>query len=101
MKITIDIPELKTERLILRGPRPDDWEDDAAFRTSERARYIGGPYDRMIAWRNFAARWGHWAIRGYGMFTVTMRGSDAPLGVVGPLFAEGWLEPELGWVLYE
>lgn len=101
MKIVIDIPELETERLILRGPKPDDWEADAAFRTSDRARFVGGPYTRMMAWRGFASRWGHWAMRGYGMFTVTMRGSDAPLGVIGPLFAEGWAEPEIGWILYQ
>ncbi|MHC0054264.1 GNAT family N-acetyltransferase [Actibacterium sp. D379-3] len=101
MKIEINIPTLETERLILRGPKAEDWEADAAFRTSDRAQFVGGPYTRMTAWRGFAARWGHWAMRGYGMFTVTLRGSDAALGVVGPLFAEGWAEPELGWILYE
>ena len=101
MKIEITIPELETERLILRGPKPSDWDADADFRTSERAQYVGGPYSRMTAWRGFAARWGHWAIRGYGMFTVTARGSDEALGVVGPLFPDSWHEPELGWVLYK
>ncbi len=101
MKIEINIPEQETERLILRGPKPSDWLADAAFRTSDRAQFVGGPTDRRTAWRGFAARWGHWAIHGYGMFVVTLRGSDDPLGIVGPLFPEGWAEPELGWVLYE
>ncbi|WP_095588441.1 GNAT family N-acetyltransferase [Actibacterium ureilyticum] len=101
MQITLTIPELETERLILRGPKAADWEADAEFRTSDRAQFVGGPFTRMVAWRNFASRWGHWAIHGYGMFTVTERGSDAALGVVGPLYPDGWTEPELGWVLYE
>lgn len=101
MQIDMTIPTLQTERLILRGPKAEDWEADAAFRTSERSVFVGGPYTRMAGWRGFAARWGHWAMRGYGMFTVTMRGSDQALGVVGPLLAEGWAEPEIGWVLYE
>lgn len=100
MRIEIDIPEIETERLILRGPKPGDWEADAEFRTSERSCFVGGPSTRMAAWRGFAARWGHWAIRGFGMFTVTRKGSDAALGVVGPLFPEGWAEPELGWIVY-
>jgi RimJ/RimL family protein N-acetyltransferase len=101
VKIEIRIPKLRTERLVLRGPKPEDWEVELAFRVSDRARFVGGPYSPTAAWRAFTARWGHWAVRGYGMFTVTRRGSDAALGLVGPIFPEGWAEPELGWVLFE
>ncbi len=100
MKIEINIPELETERLILRGPKPGDWQAEADFRASDRAKFVGGTETRLRVWRRFASRWGHWATHGYGMFTVTMRGSDEPLGVVGPLFPDGWSEPELGWILY-
>ncbi|ARC87798.1 GNAT family N-acetyltransferase [Rhodovulum sp. MB263] len=100
MKIEIVCPEIETERLILRGPRAADWDAHAAFATSSRARYIGGPFSRRDAWTKFAARWGHWALNGYGMFTVTRKGSDAAIGVIGPHFPEGWAEPELGWILY-
>ncbi|SIO42775.1 Protein N-acetyltransferase, RimJ/RimL family [Rhodovulum sp. ES.010] len=98
--LEIAFPVLETERLVLRGPRPEDWEAHAAFATSDRARFVGGPWSRREAWRGFAARWGHWAMRGFGMFTVTRRGSDAAIGTIGPHFPEGWAEPEIGWILY-
>jgi len=101
VRIEIDIPEIETDRLILRGPKPGDWDADRAFRLSDRSRFVGGPYTAMAAWRGFASRWGHWAIRGFGPFIVTLKGSDEALGFVGPLFPEGWAEPELGWVLFE
>ena len=43
---------------------------------------------------------GHWVLRGFGLFIVTERGRDAPLGLVGPWFPATWPEPEIGWSLW-
>lgn len=94
------IPTLTTERLYLRGPVPADLDAFVAFYGSERSQYVSGPKSAKDAWKLFAIEHGHWAIRGYGMWTVTLKGDDAPLGMVGMWYPEGWPEQELGWILY-
>jgi RimJ/RimL family protein N-acetyltransferase len=94
------IPVLETERLILRGPNPHDEAGYVAFMMSERSQYVGGPQNRFKAWRTFAMEIGHWAVRGYGMWAVTMKGDDTCLGYVGCWNPGGWPEPELGWTLW-
>ncbi len=98
---TLHIPTVETERLRLRAPRFDDFEAYAAFRGSERARILGGPFDRTDAFEQLAALIGHWALRGYGRWMVADRATDAPLGVIGLFFPEDWPEPEIGWSLFE
>lgn len=96
-----DAPDrIETAHLTLRRPQAGDWEAWAAFMGSERARYVGGPYDRELAWRSYAQVVGHWVLRGWGSFVLTRRGSDAALGSVGPWFPEGWPEHELGWTIW-
>ncbi len=99
--ITLYIPTLETERLRLRAPIAADFEAYAAFRGSERARVLGGPYDRVDAFEQMSALVGHWALRGYGRWMVADRATDEPLGVVGLFFPEDWPEPEIGWSVFE
>lgn len=94
------IPVLQTPRLILRGPDPKDWAGYRSFITSPRAIHVGGPLDAWEAWRSFSARWGHWAIRGFGMWSVTERGSDDCIGIVGCNRPERYSENELGWNIW-
>ncbi len=100
MTATFSIPTLTTGRLTLRAPRMADFETYAAFRGSERARFVGGPDPRPVAFTQFSALVGHWAMRGYGRWMVADRTTDEPLGIVGPFFPEGWPEPEIGWTLF-
>lgn len=97
----IHIPTLTTGRLTLRAAMPSDFEDFAAFRMSERARGVGGPYTRTEAYYQFCELIGHWHIRGYGRWMVADRETDAPYGVVGLFFPEDWPEPEIAWALFE
>ena len=91
---------LKTERLVLRGPETDDVEHIIAFYAdAERSKGFGGPIARDEAWRWFASVIGHWHMRGYGFWTVTLDG--VPAGFVGIWYPEGWPEPELGWLVFE
>ena len=93
-------PILETPWLVLRAPQAADREPLAAFLTSDRSHYVGGPLARDKAWRGFGHLVGHWVLRGYGMFFVTPKGTDAAIGMVGPWYPEGWPEQELGWSLF-
>lgn len=95
------IPVVHTERLTLRAPRKDDFGVYAAFRGSDRAKPLGGPFTRAQAFGQLAEIIGHWTLRGYGRWMVADRHSDAPLGIVGLLYPEGWPEPEIAWSVFE
>ena len=94
-------PVLTTERLTLRAPAPQDAEAFVAFYGTARSKYVGGPMGARMAWNFFGTEIGHWAIRGFGMFTVTRKGDDTPLGIAGHWYPHGWPETELGWVLFD
>ena len=95
------IPELRTERLLLRGLKQDDFEAYARFHAdSEVMRYISGhPVSRADAWRSLAVMIGHWALRGYGMWGVERVSDGAFVGRVGLWNPEGWPGLEVGWTL--
>lgn len=97
----VGVPELETERLRLRAPSDADFEPLAAFYASERSRFVGGPLPRGKVWRSHAALVGHWALRGYGWWSLEERASGALAGRVGLFYPEGWPEPEIGWTLFE
>lgn len=93
------IPVLHTERLTLRGPEADDWPAFRDYFASARAAYTGGPKDEKQAWTIFAAEFGHWHLRGFGMWTVEREG--APIGLVGCWYPAGWPEKEIGWLIWD
>jgi len=100
--LCLDIPIVETGRLILRGPEARDFEALAAFfADGDRSWGFGGPKTRNAAWRWFAGNIGHWALHGYGFWTVETRESGQIIGIVGLWNPEGWSEPELGWVMFE
>lgn len=94
-------PVLETERLVLRAPLAADWPAFRDFALSQRAEFIGGPHALGSAWRAFCHLVGMWAVRGYGSFVYSFKGSDAPLGHVGPWHPADWPEPELGWTVWD
>lgn len=101
MTLPFAIPVLETERLILREPREADLVPMAEFGASDRSRFVGGPSDRWDAWRALIAGIGHWALRGYGYWSVDLKESGQMIGRVGVINHDGWPEPELGWQVYE
>lgn len=96
----LDIPRIETARLTLREPRLSDFDVMLAFNASPRAAFLGGGAPRQTVWRGLLANVGHWALRGYGFYTVETR-AGAIAGRVGVIFHDGWPEPELAWHLYE
>lgn len=96
----LPVPVLTTERLTLREPREADFPAMLAFSQSPRAEFIGGAIDRQWVWRAHLANIGHWALRGYGFYSVDTRAGDF-VGRVGVIFHDEWPEPELAWHLYD
>lgn len=95
------IPEIRltTDRLTLRPPVLEDFGPVEAYTRSPRSAFTGGPQsDPMDIWRSFLGVAGHWALKGYGMFTVLRE--ETPIGRVGVIDHIMWEEPELGWHLF-
>ena len=93
---------IETERLILREIDPerdfDRWAQ--AMADENTVRYLGtAPMDRALAWRSMAVIIGHWAIRGYGFFSLEHKQTGQWVGRVGPWFPQGWPAPEVGWLI--
>lgn len=88
---------LQSERLELRVPTADDAADCTRLYSSARAEYFGGPFSEGGAWRRFALDLGHWALRGFGMWSVRERTTGTFMGLVGLWYPEGRAEHELGW----
>jgi RimJ/RimL family protein N-acetyltransferase len=94
------IPELATERLMMRAFREDDFPAFAAFcADGETAHYVGGVCAEDDAWRRMAAFAGHWALRGYGIWALQLRDNDAFVGYCGSWSPHGWPEREIAWGL--
>lgn len=97
----IGTPVLHTKRLLLRAPEPWDVAPFTAFMTSDRAHFVGGPLTEPgRAWRTWASVIGHWAMRGFGMFTVVRTDTGRPIGSVGPWFPDTWPEHEISWSIW-
>ncbi len=102
----MDTPVIATERLILRGHQPTDFEALAAvWGDPQVARYIGGkPSTRQESWARLLRYVGHWQVLGFGFWAVELRHESRYVGDVG--FAENQLTidppihgiPEGGWV---
>lgn len=93
-------PRLETERLILRVPVEADVEHLIPMMGDEQtAEFIGGTQTPPHVWRGLAGLIGHWAIRGYGFFSVEDKATGEWLGRVGPWFPYGWPQEEIGWTV--
>lgn len=90
---------LATDRLVLRQPDLRDLAPYTAYCASERAKFVGGPFDSVKAFDKLCAMIGHWTLRGYGRYTIT-RG-DTSIGHVGPLGIDDSQVPEFTWTLWD
>lgn len=79
------IPTLETERLVLRGHRPDDFDAHARMWSDPYVtRFIGGtPFPRDQAWVRFLRAAGMWQVMGFGFWAVEEKASGELLGEVG------------------
>ena len=98
--MTFSIPNLETQRLILRAPKDKDLKAQAAFFASERSHFVGGPKPLGGAWQFLTLMLGHWQMRGFGMWVVQDKTSNAAVGMVGHYYPVGWPEREIGWHIW-
>lgn len=92
------IPTLHTKRLLLRAPTGADFPVYRRFYADARASSsYGGPLRSGLAWRKLAYDMGHWALRGFGMWSVVERGTGRMIGGCGIVWAEDWPRSELTW----
>ncbi len=99
--ISFAVPTVETQRLRLRGAKLSDLEAYAAFRASERVRFMGGPNDRDEAFSDLCYGLGQWAMRGYGLWVVADKSTDEPLGYTGLYHPEYWADREISWAVFE
>lgn len=90
---------LRTDRLVLRQPQASDLPACQAFYTSPRSKFVGGPYPLNPIFDKLAAMIGHWQIRGFGRYILTLNGR--PIGHVGPLQQDDLKSPEMTWSLWD
>lgn len=104
--LSVAIPRITTQRLLLRESRRCDFEAFAKDTADPLARAHIGAHDRRTAWRILNASVGAWVIDGAGWWMVELIATGAPLGLVGAFYREGvTAEPrgelELSWTIFK
>ncbi|WP_430443582.1 GNAT family N-acetyltransferase [Sphingorhabdus contaminans] len=94
----VSIPTLNTERLALRAPIGEDYPVYRDFfADAEASHFYGGPLDADRAWRVLATDLGHWALRGYGRWSIVEKATGRMVGGCGLWWPEGYPRSELTW----
>lgn len=91
------LPELRTDRCILRAPRLEDAPLWVSLMVPDTDGHLGGPHTDAEAFAEFAAYMGNWLLRGHGPWTVTDHAGRV-LGFVLVGVEPGDQAPELGWL---
>ena len=100
MSTLIEIPTLRTARLVLRAFNAADLDGMVAMNADPAVRHFlnaGRAVTREDCWVQMAAATGLWGLRGYGLFAVEADGCFA--GRIGVLHPLEWPEPELAYAL--
>lgn len=96
--VAMNIPKLRSDRLILCPPCIGHFETYCSFYAdAEASSFYGGPLTPVQAWRKLAYDVGHWALRGFGMWSLVEQASSEMVGGCGILWPEGWPRHELTW----
>lgn len=95
--MSFEIPTIRTDRLVLRAPKIDDYEPLCAYYADSRSAFTGGPASPLDVGRMLMISLGQWHLRGHGQWHVTLAGSDDFIGFAGVFHPLDWPEPELGY----
>lgn len=92
---------IETDRLRLVLPQADHLPPYVAYCTSDRSRFVGGPYDPVKAFEKLCAMSGHWALRGFGRYVMTEKHTGQTIGHVGALQLDSAHPPEMTWTIWD
>jgi len=97
------IPNLNTDRLLLRAFEKDDLDPFASMvsdlEVMQRATYDGTTMNRTRAWNWLCFMLGHWHMRGFGIWGVEEKTSGELIGRIGLQFLDSFDDVELVWML--
>lgn len=99
--LSVDVPVIETERLILREPRRSDLTAMEGFFASDRACYIGGPLTDWQVFERYIANLGQWLTHGHGWWTLEDRTTGEVAGRGGLGWSPDYPGVELGWQVYD
>jgi RimJ/RimL family protein N-acetyltransferase len=94
------VPYLRTERLLLREYRRQDFDGFAAHLADPVSSAHLVLADRQAAWRIFCSQAGLWLLDGAGWWAVEEKETGRLVGSVGAFFREASTVMELGWNTY-
>jgi len=102
-----EVPVLETERLKLRGHRPDDFKEGCALWADPVVtRYTGGrPFTPEEVWTRLLRYAGHWRWMGFGYWAIEEKATGRFAGELGFADYKRDIEPpldgapELGWIV--
>jgi RimJ/RimL family protein N-acetyltransferase len=97
-----EAPELRTERLLMRAARYDDYERwTEIFRPPEVGAGLGKPdgLSPHEAWVDLSVLTGHWALRGFGHWILEELDGGAVVGRAGLYYPPDWPGLEVGWTI--
>lgn len=94
-------PLIRTERLLLRPYRLEDFPHLLTFYETDRAAFIGGKLSPRQVWDGFMNCIGQWSVLGFGGWAVEETASGALVGEVAVHRPVDYPETELGWLLFD
>ncbi|MEC3860771.1 GNAT family N-acetyltransferase [Mesobacterium sp. TK19101] len=97
--MTVTIPVIETDRLVLRAPALADHAPLCAYFQDPRSHWNGGPLDAVAVGRALMATVGQWHLRGFGLWFLETRDTQAFAGFAGIFMPFDWPEPELGYAV--
>ncbi|WP_426490929.1 GNAT family N-acetyltransferase [Hymenobacter sp. 102] len=103
----VTVPELETPDLLLRGPRVADLPEFTALSNDPVFyRFLGNkPQSEEEVWRRMLGQLGHWAMFGYGAWSIEEKATGRYCGSVGFFDFQRNLTPSLkgtleaGWTI--
>lgn len=98
--LTISVPRLFTDRLMLREYRADDFELFADHLSNAESSAHLGSADRQTAWRIFNSHAGLWLLNRAGWWSIEDRQTGRLVGSVGAFFRLDSTVMEMGWNTY-
>lgn len=96
-----EAPLIRTERLLLRPYRLDDFPRLFALYETDRAAFIGGRLSKRRVWDAYMNCIGQWPLFGFGGWAIEEISSGALAGEVAVTHPVDFPEVELGWLLLD